>query len=98
MGYTEKPENFEPKEILSVLDDIPIVNAKQLEFWSWIARYYQCQLGEVFKAALPSGFKLESESVISVVDDFEAKEQLKKNEQLLLDVLSSKRDVCFRPE
>ncbi|MCB9017626.1 MAG: primosomal protein N' [Paludibacteraceae bacterium] len=91
--HTEKPENFEPKEILSVLDDIPIVNAKQLEFWSWIARYYQCQLGEVFKAALPSGFKLESESVISVVDDFEAKEQLKKNEQLLLDVLSSKREM-----
>ncbi|MCK9155726.1 MAG: primosomal protein N' [Paludibacteraceae bacterium] len=91
--HTEKPENFEPKEVMSLLDDIPIIGNKQLEFWNWISKYYQCQLGEVYKAALPSGFKLESESMVYIVEDFEAQEPLKKNEQMLLDLLSSKKEM-----
>jgi len=52
------------KDILNVLDDNPVVNDLQLRFWQWVAGYYSCTLGEVSKAALPSGLKLESETRI----------------------------------
>ncbi|MBO4805620.1 MAG: primosomal protein N' [Paludibacteraceae bacterium] len=91
--HTEAPENFDPKEVLALLDDTPILGNHQLEFWRWISTYYCCKLGEVFKAALPSGFKLESESVVSLVDDFVASQPLKKNEQQLLDALSGKEGL-----
>lgn len=55
---------YETKSIISVLDDKPIVTTHQLLLWEWISRYYMCTMGDVMKAALPSGLKLESESVI----------------------------------
>ncbi len=87
--HDRKPENFEPKEILTVLDKEPVVRKSQIKFWEWIAQYYQCTLGEVFKAAVPSGLKLESETVISAVPDFEAESPLKTKEQQVLDILSA---------
>ncbi len=65
---------YETKPIISVLDDKPIVTAHQLLLWEWISRYYLCSIGEVMKAALPSGLKLESESVIFpglLIDEYE---------------------------
>ncbi len=53
------------KEILTLLDDEPIVFPAQLKLWDWISNYYQCTLGEVLKAALPSGLKMESETYIA---------------------------------
>lgn len=93
--HTEAPDNFEPKEVMTLLDDSPIIGNHQIDFWNWISTYYNCKLGEVFKAALPSGFKLESESVVSLADDFEASQPLKKNEQQLLDILSSSGDMSI---
>ena len=58
------PQDREIKEILEVLDTLPIVNAIQLQFWDWIASYYMCSLGEVCRAALPSSLKLESATVL----------------------------------
>ena len=87
--HNQKPENFEPKEILAILDKEPIIRKNQLKFWEWIAQYYQCTLGEIFKAALPSGLKLESETIVSIVPDFEAESPLKPKEQQILDILSS---------
>lgn len=84
------PENVELKEVIGVLDAEPIVRPQQIKFWEWIASYYQCTLGEVFKAAVPSGLKLESETTISLVEEFEAEAPLKEREQLLLDVLKDK--------
>lgn len=81
------PEGYEVKDVLSVLDKESIVRPIQLKLWEWIASYYQCTLGEVYKAALPSGLKLESETKITLVDDFEATAPLKEKEQMLLDNL-----------
>ncbi len=64
------PEEDHVKEILSILDDKVLINTTQIKFWEWIAAYYLCSLGEVFKAALPSGLKLESESRFMVREDF----------------------------
>lgn len=58
----ETSENIELKEIQQILDEHPVVLPKNLELWKWIAGYYCCTLGDVFRAALPSGLKLESKS------------------------------------
>ena len=49
--HFQKPENIEVKEILSVLDEKPIINNFQFKFWQWISEYYMCTPGEVMKAA-----------------------------------------------
>lgn len=88
---TEKPELVEPKDILMVMDNAPIVTEQQMKLWEWISYYYQCTLGEVYKAALPSGMKLESETMISAVDDFVAETQLKPKEFELIDILNAEK-------
>ena len=57
--------DYEVKEIFSILDATPILRRPQLRFWEWIASYYICKLGDVYKAALPSGLKLESETTVT---------------------------------
>ena len=82
----QQPEGgFELKEIASTLDSSPILRPGQLAFWEWIAFYYICQLGDVYKAALPAGLKLESETVVTYLGNFEAESPLKASEQRVLD-------------
>ncbi len=59
-----KPEAFEPKEILNVLDAEPLIHPQQLQLWEWIAQYYMCSEGEVMQAAIPANLKLSSESIL----------------------------------
>ena len=66
-----RPEGFETKEISQLLDSESIVRHPQMKFWEWIADYYLCSTGEVFRAAVPAGLKLESETVVEVNPDFE---------------------------
>ncbi len=47
------------KDILQVLDAEPILLPHQLHLWQWISDYYMSPIGEVYKAALPSGLKAE---------------------------------------
>ncbi|MFC2511493.1 MAG: primosomal protein N' [Prevotella denticola] len=47
------------KNIIEVLDDSPVLLPWQLKLWHWIADYYMSPIGEVYKAALPSGLKAE---------------------------------------
>ena len=59
----ERPP-YETKEILNVLDDEPILYPQQLKLWRWMSEYYMCSEGEVMAAALPTHFKLSSETVL----------------------------------
>lgn len=68
--HKQPPANGIPKYILSVLDEKPIVNNLQIIFWKWIASYYLSTPGEVMNAALPSVFKLTSESKIVLSENF----------------------------
>ena len=88
------PEGYETKDIEEVLDTSPVLLPRQLEFWEWLSTYYLCTLGDVYKAAMPSGMKLESESVVVYNEDFEALQPLSENEQRLLDLLSSDKEQC----
>lgn len=53
------PDGYQTKDILQVLDVSPILLDSQLKLWNWIAEYYMSPIGEVYKAALPSGLKAE---------------------------------------
>lgn len=63
-SFTQKPEGFQPKPILNILDTEPVIFREQLNFWEWIAAYYLCTEGEVMQAAIPANLKLSSESVL----------------------------------
>jgi len=84
--HSRQPEiQYETKEIYALLDAAPVLRRPQLRFWQWISDYYICKLGDVYKAALPSGLKLESETSVLYNEDFEADAPLRPNEQSLLD-------------
>lgn len=65
------PEGFEVKDISSVLDPWPVVKHPQLKLWEWIAEYYLCTAGDVYKAAVPAGLKVESETFIELNPNYE---------------------------
>ena len=88
------PEGYETKDIEEVLDTSPILLPRQFQFWEWLASYYLCTLGDVYKAAMPSGMKLESETVVVYNDEFEATQPLGDSEQRLLDLLSTDKEQC----
>ncbi|EJW95879.1 primosomal protein N', partial [gut metagenome] len=83
------------KEVVELLDKTPLLLPVQLTFWEWLADYYLCTLGDVYKAALPSGLKLESETIVVFNPDFEATESLSDRELHLLDLLSDEPQQCI---
>lgn len=88
--HDSEPQEYEVKEITTLLDDDPIVLRPQLKFWEWIAEYYLCSVGDVYKAALPSGLKLESETALTINNDYEedADDRLTEREAILMQALS----------
>ncbi len=92
--HHEKPELFEPKEILNVLDVEPVVFEQQLQLWEWMASYYMCSEGEVMAAALPAHFKLSSETIVvfneEYGDDFSA---LDHDEYMVAEASADKKRI-----
>ena len=64
--HDQAPEGYKTKSIDQILDQTPIITPQQIKHWQWMASYYMCTLGEIIKAALPSAFLLESETVVSL--------------------------------
>lgn len=91
--HNTPPKDYTTKDILVCLDQTPITNSFQLKFWDWISQYYQSSIGDVFKAALPSGLKLESQTKITLDENFLSKETLSKTEEQILDVLKHSKDA-----
>lgn len=91
------PQLYEAKEIHQILDDKPVINLFQIEHWKWIASYYMCSLGEVFRSALPSGYILESETIISAKQNHDIpNEELKDDEYLILEALKSQSSITIQ--
>ncbi len=85
------PTQYEAKYILDLLDDFPITSHQQIKLFHWIADYYLCTLGEVMNAALPSGLKLSSESIVQIHPGFKLEESestFSDKEQVLLNNLA----------
>ncbi len=77
------PKGYDAKDIHQILDETPIVNEIQLKHWKWISDYYMCTLGDVYRAALPSAFLLESETIILKNESF-TDESILDNDQFLI--------------
>lgn len=84
------PKDFDAKPIAAALDGEPIIRRPQLQLWEWVADYYLCSTGDVYRAAVPSGLKLESETFVELAPDFETSEapQLDEREALVYQVLA----------
>lgn len=54
--HDDKPA-FETKQVLQVVDSMPMLLPQQLDLWKWIAQYYMAPIGDVYTAALPAGLK-----------------------------------------
>ena len=89
------PEGYEIKDVTEVLDTRPILLPQQFRLWKWMASYYLCTMGDVYKAALPSGMKLESETIVTANPDYEATTPLAPREQQVLDLLAQDPEQCI---
>ncbi|CAL2086674.1 Primosomal protein N' [Tenacibaculum sp. 190524A05c] len=89
------PKLYEAKEIHQILDEQPIVNEKQLKHWEWIASYYMCSVGDVYRAAVPSAFLLESETIIYRNESFINTELLSDQEYLIYEALQRQSQLTL---
>ena len=89
------PEGYEIKDVTEVLDTRPVLLPQQFRLWKWMASYYLCTMGDVYKAALPSGMKLESETIVTANPDYEATTPLTPREQQVLDLLTQDPEQCI---
>lgn len=91
----QPPEGYQANYIIEILDDKPIVNALQMEFWEWISRYYLSYLGDVLNIALPAGYRVQSQTKISLhpeinLDDLGV---LDEKENLVLSLLIKEKII-----
>ncbi len=93
--HFNKPEGYETKALEAVLDPEPVLPEQCFELWEWMAAYYHCPIGEVLKAALPSGLKLESETRITFNPEFteDINHRLTPKEELIFEVLRDKKSL-----
>lgn len=92
--HNEVPEGgYEVRPVAEVVDTAPLLLPEQWKLWKWISSYYICTPGEVMKAALPAGLKLESEMHVAPAPDFDTATPLTKAEQTLFDLLPSDGDI-----
>lgn len=89
------PQLYQAKEIHQILDETPLVTEIQLKHWEWIAAYYMCTIGEVYKTAMPSGYLLESETIISAQTDYRQSDdqQLSDEEYLVYEALQQQSSL-----
>ncbi len=91
---TIAPNGFEPKPILQVLDAEPVLYPQQLKLWNWIANYYMCSEGEVMAAALPTQFKLSSETILMLNEEYgDDFSDLDDQEYLVAEGLSIRKEL-----
>ncbi|MDR6761274.1 primosomal protein N' (replication factor Y) [Flavobacterium sp. 2755] len=74
--HENAPTLYDAKEIHQILDEKPIATEIQIKHWLWVANYYMCGIGDVYRGAFPTGLLLESETIVShkpevVVNDSE---------------------------
>ena len=93
--HQTKPVLYEAKDIHQILDEVPLVNELQLKHWQWISSYYMCSLGDVYRAALPSAFLLESETIINKNEDFSDDAILADDEFLIFEALQHQSQLTI---
>ncbi|MEK6781568.1 MAG: primosomal protein N' [Bacteroidota bacterium] len=90
--HNQPPKDYEAKSILDLIDEQEVIYDQQFRLYQWMADYYMCTLGEVVNAALPSGLKLSSESMVQLNPAFDIEshdEAFSEKEQILIHRLQS---------
>jgi len=82
--HQNEPSLYDAKEIYQILDEKPIATETQIKHWLWVANYYMCGIGDVYRGAFPSGLLLESETVISHKVDVVVNENELSDEEFLV--------------
>ncbi len=94
--HQNKPLLYEAKEIHQILDENPIANQIQINHWFWIASYYLCAIGDVYRTAFPSGLLLESETIVCAKPDAKIdKKQLSDEEFLIFEALEQQSSLTI---
>jgi primosomal protein N' (replication factor Y) len=83
-SHQNQPTLYDAKEIHQILDEKPIVTEIQIKHWQWIASYYMCAIGDVYRGAMPSALLLESETIISQKSNVFVDESLLSDEEYLI--------------
>ncbi len=83
-SHQNKPNLYDAKEIHQILDVNPIVTEIQIAHWQWIANYYMCAIGDVYRGALPSALLLESETIISYQSAYFVDQSLLTDDEYLV--------------
>ena len=92
--HQNKPELYKTKGIHAFLDNEAIVTPTQIKLWEWMASYYMCSLGDVFRNAFPSALKLESQTFVRLINpNFEALEELNDYEFLVYEALKLRQII-----
>jgi primosomal protein N' (replication factor Y) len=91
------PTEYIAKYIEHILDDEPIITKEQYHFWQWIANYYMAPIGDVMNAALPSNFKLASETKIVIHPDFDGSvDHLDERELQIIETLEIRESLDLK--
>ena len=87
-NITQEIPSYQVKYVEHVLDESPIITGNQFKLWKWMAKYYMSPIGDVMNAALPSNFKIASETKIVIHPDFDSqKNALSEHESNIIDHL-----------
>nr|MCU0332772.1 primosomal protein N' [Ignavibacteriaceae bacterium] len=91
----------EPKPIIDILDEKPIVDKDGFKFYEWLADYYLCSFGEALKLAVPYGSEVESKR--KIIADQKASSHLLSKEKnksstrgKILKVLSERDEISLQ--
>jgi primosomal protein N' (replication factor Y) (superfamily II helicase) len=91
------PSEYQAKYLEHVLDDHAIITKEQYNFWKWLASYYMAPIGDVMNAALPSNFKLASETKIVLHPDFDGKiDHLDERELQIVETLEIRETLDLK--
>lgn len=92
--HQNAPLHYQVREIHSIIDNHPIVTPLQIKHWQWVASYYMCSIGEVYKNAVPSSLLLESETlIIRNLETETLKSELSDDELLIYEALELKNVI-----
>lgn len=88
------PDFDRVKTIEDIVDPQPVISPLQLRFWGWMVNYYLCTPGDMLRATLPSGMKLEQETELIALEEAEVNERglvlLPQQKALLAEIRNTK--------
>ena len=93
--HDEIPETETLKDIEDIIDKDIIIRENQFKLWNWMAGYYMCSSGEIMKAALPAGLKLESESRFILNESFDKKDQLSTHQLNIFEAIRNNENISL---